>query len=75
LCLLFFHLPQEELTRPIVTTLLASQIFLNTRYRYDLAATEGTYLKRTPLYAILNQASAFLTLKCLTFTKNNAPRS
>jgi len=41
LALLFFHIPPEELTRPIVSSLLAAQIFLTTRYRYDLAAENG----------------------------------
>ena len=38
LAFLFFHLPEPEFTRPIVATVLSSQIFLTTRYRYDLAA-------------------------------------
>ena len=46
LAFLFFHIPSGELTRPIVATLLSSQIFLTTRYRYDLAAENGASYNR-----------------------------
>ena len=46
LAFLFFHLPAEELNRNIVATILAAQIFLTTRYRYDLAAENGATYQR-----------------------------
>ena len=49
LAFLFFHIPPYELTRSIVATLLSSQIFLTTRYRYDLAAESGESYARTVL--------------------------
>ena len=46
LAFLFFHLPSNELNRNIVATILAAQIFLTTRYRYDLAAENGLTYQR-----------------------------
>lgn len=46
LAFLFYHLPYEELTRSIVSTILSSQIFLTTRYRYDIAAEQGMKINR-----------------------------
>ena len=46
LAFLFFHLPREEFTTQIVSTLLSAQIFLTTRYRYDLSAENGASYNR-----------------------------
>ena len=46
LAFLFFHLPAAEFDRNIVSTILAAQIFLTTRYRYDLAAENGASYQR-----------------------------
>jgi hypothetical protein len=46
LAYLFRNVSKDELTRPIVTTLIAAQVFLTTRYVYDLDSTPGQVEKR-----------------------------
>lgn len=46
LAYIFGCLPPEEFTVDIVTQLIASNIFLTTRYVYDLAAENGAMYKR-----------------------------
>ena len=41
LCFLFQHIPDDEFTPSIVTTHLCAQLFLTTRYRYDISAENG----------------------------------
>lgn len=43
---LFKNVAASDLTKPIVITLLAAQIFLTTRYRYELDSEPGTKEKR-----------------------------
>lgn len=43
---LFKNVTAPELTKPIVITLMAAQIFLTTRYRYELDSEPGTKEKR-----------------------------
>jgi hypothetical protein len=43
---LYIHLPAEEFNARIVTTLISSNIFLTSRYSFNLAAEEGEKLKR-----------------------------
>ena len=47
LAYLFAHLPQSEFTPEYVTQLIASNIFLTTRYVYDIAAENGAMYGRT----------------------------
>lgn len=46
LAYIFGNLPPEEFTVDIVTQLIASNIFLTTRYVFDLAAENGAMYKR-----------------------------
>ncbi|KNC72929.1 hypothetical protein SARC_14510, partial [Sphaeroforma arctica JP610] len=43
---LFAHIPPEELTAEIVTSLIAANVYLSTNYNYDLAAEHGAKYNR-----------------------------